>query len=357
MDKKDGMNYAPKGIVSSVVQKNEFIIGVIGLDHGHIYGMCFGLQEAGADIQYVYDDDADKVEQFKEAFPNVKIAKDKNEILQCEGIHMIASACIPYKRAELGIQAMEHGKHYFVDKAPITTLDQLEKVKEAINKNGKRFFVYFSERLHVEAAVYAGELIEKGAIGKVLQVTGFGPHKEGLGKRPDWFYEKEKYGGILCDIGCHQVEQFLYFAGTKDAEIVSSQIANYEHPKHPGLDDYGDVTLVGENGTSGFFRLDWFTPKGQKVWGDGRTFILGTKGTIELRKYENVAVTDKGDHVFLCNEEGEFHFEVSGKVGYPFFGEMILDCLNGTEKAMTQKHILKAAELAVKAQMLASRLA
>lgn len=356
MDKKDGMNYAPKGIPSAVVSENEFLVGVIGLDHGHIYGMCNGLVEAGAKIVYVFDEDQKKVQQFKEAFSNVIIAKDKSEILENNDIHMIASACIPYQRAELGILAMKKGKHYFVDKAPITTIEQLELVKETIVSTGKRFFVYFSERLHVESAVFAGELIRKGAIGKVLQVSGFGPHKEGLGKRPDWFYEKEKYGGILCDIGCHQVEQFLYFANEKNATIVNSQIANYEHPEYPGLDDYGDILLVGETGTSGFFRLDWFTPQGQKVWGDGRVFILGTKGTIELRKYENVAVTDKGDHVFLCNEEGEFYYDVNGKVGYPFFGEMILDCINGTETAMTQEHILKAAELAVKAQMSARRL-
>ena len=39
--------------------------------------------------------------------------------------------------------------------------------------------------------------------------------------------------------------------------------------------------------------------------------------------------------------------------GYPYFSDLILDCLNRTENAMTQSHAFKAAELAVRAQMLA----
>jgi len=356
MNKKDGMNYAPKGIPLPVVAAGDFQIGVIGLDHGHIYGMCNGLSEAGADIALVYDPDKDKLASFIKSYPGAKAAKNMKEIINNPKIQMIASACIPNERADLGVKAMKAGKDYFADKAAVTTMDQLARVKAAVKETGRRFFVYFGERLHVEAAVYAGELIEQGAIGKVIQVTGFGPHKIGLGKRPDWFYEKEKYGGILCDIGSHQLEQFLYFSGAKDASIVSSHIGNYSNPDHPGLDDYGDMILVGDNGTSGYFRLDWFTPDGLSTWGDGRIFILGKEGTIELRKYLDVARTEEGDHVFLVNKEGEYHFKVNGKVGFPFFGDMILDCLNQTENAMTQDHILKACELAVLAQEKATKL-
>jgi hypothetical protein len=168
--------------------------------------------------------------------------------------------------------------------------------------------------------------------------------------RPAWFFEREKYGGILCDIGSHQIEQYLYFADVKDAQVVRSQVANYNHPEYPEFEDFGEAMLVGDNGATNYFRVDWFTPDGLSAWGDGRTIILGTEGYIELRKYVDIGRDTRGDHIFLVNGSGEKHFNINGQVGYPFFGELILDCLNGTEKAMTQAHAFKAAELCLKAQ-------
>jgi predicted dehydrogenase len=252
---------------------------------------------------------------------------------------------------------MSAGKDYFTDKAPLTTLEQLEAAKAKVRETGRKYAVYYSERLHVESAVFAGQLIEQGAIGRVIQVIGLGPHRLGAGGRPDWFFKREKYGGILCDVGSHQIEQFLYYAGAKDATIVHSQIANYNNPQYPELEDFGDATLVADNGATGYFRVYWFTPDGLQMWGDGRTFILGTDGFIEQRKYMQLGEKNShGGNVYLANQREETHYEVEGKVGYPFFGQLILDCLNRTENAMTQEHTFKAAELCVKAQLQAVRI-
>lgn len=357
MQKSDGMNYAPQGKPVPVVKDGEFIIAAIRLDHGHIYGMCNGLLEAGAQLKLVYDPDPEKVEKFVKEYPGVKAASSEEEVLGDPEVKLVASAAITNERCALGLRVMAAGKDYFTDKAPLTTLEQLNQAKEMVKKTGKKYMVYYSERIHVESAIYAGDLIKQGAIGKVMQVIGMGPHRLGVNSRPDWFFEKEKYGGILCDIGSHQIEQFLYYADVKDATVVNSQIANYNHPKYPGLDDFGDAVLVGDNGATQYFRVDWFTPDGLGTWGDGRTFILGTEGYIELRKYINVGTGDgTSNHVFLVNKEGEQHFEVTGKVGYPFFGQLILDCINRTENAMTQEHAFKAAELCVKAQIQATKI-
>lgn len=352
MNKQDGMNYAPKGKPDPVVKEGEFCIAAIALDHGHIYGMCNGLTEAGATLKWVYDPDPKKVEGFVKAFPGVKVAKSEQEILDDPEVKLVCSAAITNLRCPLGLRVMAAGKDYFTDKAPLTTLEQLAEAKEMVKKTGKKYMVYYSERIHVEAAVFAGQLIEQGAIGTPIHIDGFGPHRIGNPKtRPDWFYNKEEYGGILCDIGSHQIEQFLYYCGVKDATVQYSQVGNFDHPDYPGLEDYGDATLLGDNGATQHFRVDWFTPDGLSTWGDGRTFILGTKGYIELRKYVNIGTNDNtSNHVFLVNQDGEQHFEVTGKVGYPYFGQLILDCINRTENAMTQEHAFKAAELCVKAE-------
>ena len=355
--KADGMNYAPKGKPRPVVGPGEFFFSAMALDHGHIYGMCNGLIEAGATLKYVYDPDPDKVARFLKAFPQAIPAQSKQEVLSDQDTRLVAAAAITNLRYPLGLEVMEAGKDYFTDKAPLTTLAQLAQARETVKRTGRKYMVYYSERLHVESAVYAGDLIRQGAIGQVLQVIGLGPHRLNAPARPEWFFVREQYGGILCDIGSHQIEQFLYYTGARDATITSSQIANYAHPQYPELDDFGDCMLLGDNGCTGYFRVDWFTPDGLRSWGDGRTLILGSEGYIELRKYIDVATQDgQGDQLILVNGAGEQRFSLSGQVGFPFFGQLILDCIHRTELAMSQAHAFKAAELCVRAQMEARKI-
>lgn len=352
----DGAVYAPRGKPNPVVKPGEFVFAAAGLYHGHIYGMCNGLIEAGGRLKTYYDPDPAYRAAFARQFPGVKAAADEDEILGDKEIALVAGAAKTSGRCALGLRVMAAGKDYFTDKAPMTTLEQLAEAREAVKRTGKKYAVYYSERVHVESAVFAGELVEQGAIGRVVQVAGFGPHRLGKsvkegGSRPEWFFVKKDYGGILCDIGSHNVEQILYYTGAKDGTVVKSQIANYAHPQYPELDDFGDCQIVLDNNATGYFRVDWFTPDGLQMWGDGRLFILGTEGYIEQRKYMNLGEKGScGGHVLLANGKEETHYRVEGKTGYPFFGKLILDCLNRTENAMTQEHAFKAAELSLIAQ-------
>lgn len=356
MSRANGMNYAPQGKPRPVVGAGEFVFAAMALDHGHIYGMCNGLREAGATLKWVYDPDPAKVEKFVATYPEVKVAVSEEQILQDSEVRLVAAAAIPCDRGPLGVKVMRHGKDYFTDKTPFTSLEQLEEARAAAALTGRKYAVYYSERLHVESAIHAGHLVKDGAIGRVVQVLGLGPHRLNVSARPEWFFRKAQYGGILCDIGSHQIEQFLYYAGCADAEVLHSKVGNYNNPQYPELEDYGDATLRGDNGATNYLRVDWLTPDGLSTWGDGRMMILGTKGYIELRKYVDIARQGSGDHLYLVNEEGEFHMELSGQVGFPYFGELVLDCLNRTEIAMTQAHAFKAAELCLKAQLQAVRM-
>ena len=357
MNVSDGMNYAPKGKPAPVVKPGEFVFSAVRLDHGHIYGMCNGLTEAGGTLKYVYDPDERKVAAFLKAFPQAKAARSEEEALEDARTHMIAGAAVTSERCALGLKAMDAGKDYFTDKAPFTTLEQLDAAKAKVRETGKKYMVYYAERLHDEGSILAGYIAHSGEIGKVIAVTGFGPHRLGAPGRPAWFFERAKYGGILCDIGSHQIEQYLYYTGEEDAVVTSARIANFAHPEYPELEDYGDCCLTGQNGSAHFFKVDWFTPDGLRTWGDGRMFIQGTEGFIEVRKYVNLASEQPGGgHVYLVNGKGEQYFNAVGATGYPFFGQLILDCLNRTEHAMTQAHAFKAAELCLIAQRDAIRI-
>jgi predicted dehydrogenase len=347
----DGANYSPAPMPAPVVKPGEFVFGAARLDHGHIYGMCEGLASAGGTMKWVYDPDPARIEQMRKRFPDVQVARAEAEILDDPAVRLVAGAAITSERCALGLRVIEAGKDYFTDKAPLTTMDQLAAARAATTSTGCKYAVYYSERIHVESAVLAGQLIERGAIGRVLQVIGLGPHRLGAANRPDWFFRKQQYGGILCDIGSHNFEQMLHFTGATDAQVTNSAVANYNHPEYPELEDYGEANIVTNNGSTGYCRVDWFTPDGLSTWGDGRTFILGTEGYIELRKYINVATDEGPGHVFLVDGKGEHHLNAEGRVGFPFFGQLIRDCLERTETAMTQEHAFKAAELSVLAQL------
>lgn len=332
-----------------VVGPGEFAIAAVGLDHGHIHGMVEQLIAAGATLTLVYDSDPAKVADMLARHPQARAAASEQEVLHDAEVRLVASAAIANRRASLGVRVLDAGKDFFADKPAITSLDDLAAAREAVARTGRKFAVYYGERVHSEAAILAGQLIDQGAIGTVLQVVSFGPHRIGTG-RPDWFYDPEQYGGILCDIGSHNFEQMLYYTGAIDGEIVSATVANYAHRETPGLQDFGDAHVVLDNGTTGYVRVDWFTPDGIDVFGDGRTVLLGTDGYIELRKYIDVTTDNGGGQVLLVNQDGQFRFDATGRTGYPFFGQLIRDCLDRTEHAMTQEHAFAAAELSILAQ-------
>ncbi len=348
--------YVPGPKPGPVVKPGEFVFAAAHLDHGHINGQCSALIDAGATLKWVFEPDPKKLEGFQRRFPQAKAARALDEILNDPEVKLLAAAAVTSERAALGCRVMEAGKDYFTDKAPFTTLGQVAQARAVAARTGRKYMVYYSERLTSEAGMFATDLVRDGVIGRVVQVLGLGPHRLNKPTRPEWFFQKEKYGGILCDIGSHQCEQFLTYSGASDATVVHAAVGNFANPETPELEDFGEASLVANQGSTNHFRVDWFTPDGLGTWGDGRTFILGTKGYIELRKYIDVGREKTGDHVYLVDQEGEHHVPVDGRVGFRFFGEFILDCLNRTEKAMTQAHAFKAGELCVKAQLAARRL-
>jgi len=343
-------HYAPITKPGQVVKPGEFVFAAACLDHAHIYTQCQGLIEAGAELKWVFDPDPAKVEAFRAKHPQVLVARFLDEILLDSAVHLVATASIASDRGPIGCRVMDAGKDYFTDKPPFTAWAQLEEAKDNVARTGRKYMVYYSERLHTESGMFATDLVAGGAIGRVIQVIGLGPHRLNKASRPSWFFEKHQYGGILCDIGSHQFEQFLTYSGATDATVTHAAVANYANPDTPGFQDFGEASLLGNNGATNYVRVDWFTPDGLSTFGDIRTVILGTKGFIELRKFVDIGREKTGGHVYLVDDKGEHHFNVAGQVGYRFFGELILDCLNRTEKAMTQAHAFKAAELSLKAQ-------
>lgn len=326
----------------------------IGLNHGHIYGQVGAVERGGGELVSFFATEPDLIAAFSKRFPRAKLARDEKEILEDRSIQLVVSASIPDERAPLGIRVMEHGKDYMADKPGITSLEQLSEVRRVQKSTGRIYSIMYSERFENPATVKAGELVKAGAVGKVVQTIGLGPHRMSIKTRPQWFFDRKRYGGIICDIGSHQADQFLFFTNSTKAEVVAAQVGNIHYPQYPEFEDFGDVMLRGDGGT-GYIRVDWFTPDGLKTWGDGRLTVLGTDGFIEIRKNIDVAGRPGGNHLFLTDQKETRYFDC-GKEPTPYGGQLVNDILNRTETAMTQAHCFLATEMALRAQKQAQRI-
>jgi predicted dehydrogenase len=347
---------AERGQQADAQPKYSIKFSVCGMSHDHIYGMIGAVQRGGGVLVSAWGGEEDKIAAFKKRFPDVKIVATQDEIINDPSTQLVLSSQIANERASIGIRSMKHGKDFLSDKPGITTLEDLAAVRKTIAETKKIYAIMYSELLEVKAAIKAGELVQSGAIGRVIQTINIAPHQiqQGQGDagggsaRPAWFWNPVQFGGILCDIGSHQVDQFLFYTGSTEAEIVESQIANVNHPQRPQFQDFGDMVLRGNRGL-GYVRLDWFTPDGLGTWGDGRLFILGTQGYIEVRKYTNVAVSKQGNNLFIVDQKQARYIDCNN-LSLPFGPQFVADIVNRTHVAQDQTQCLLAAELVIKAQ-------
>jgi predicted dehydrogenase len=328
---------------------------VIGINHNHINSQVGVVLRGGGELVWLYAKEPDLVKDFQKRFPQAKLARSEDEVLQDSSIQLVLSSAIPSERAPIGIRVMQHGKDYMSDKPGITTLEQLAEVKRVQAQTRRIYSIMYSERFENQATIRAAELVKAGAIGHVVQTIGLGPHRMAPATRPAWFFEKPRYGGILCDIASHQADQFLYFTGSTRAEVVSSQVGNVHFPQYPNFEDFGDMMVRGDSG-AGYIRVDWFTPDGLSTWGDTRLTVLGTDGFIEVRKNVDIAGRPGESHLFLVDQKETRYIDCS-KVPLPYGEQLVNDVLNRTETAMAQAHCYLATELVLKAQQQAQRLA
>lgn len=341
---------------SKPVIANRIKFAVINIDHPHIYGMTDAIKRGGGELVALYAKQPELSAAFLKTYPEAKLAKSEDEILEDTSIHLILSSGIPDERAPLGIRVMKHGKDYLTDKPGIITLEQFAAVKKVQRETNRIYSIMYSERFENKATEKASQLVKAGAIGQVIQTVNLAPHrinngvgKTGLSVRPDWFWDKKRFGGILTDIGSHQFDQYLHFTNSTEANVLMSQVGNVHHPDKPLFEDFGDVMLSGNGGT-GYIRVDWFTPDALDTWGDGRLTILGTDGFIEVRKNTDIASGLKGgNHLYMANKTEMIHIDCNNEV-LPFGPLLVDDIVNRTETAMSQKHCFLATELALKAQ-------
>ena len=343
--------------VTAQTQHRPLRFAAVGLDHSHAFGQIQGLLGQGCElVGFASDDSSAAVARTAaERWPDVSWSEHPEALLEDPSIDLVVTAAVPDRRAAIALTALRNGKDVVADKPGCISLGELDELEKAVAESGRFWSVTFSERFEVRCAIKAGELVHAGRIGQVVQTLGLGPHREGDRAhlaggqgRPEWFYDRERTGGIITDIGSHQIDQFLFYTSSQTAEIVSSTVANYTHPDAPAMQDFGEAVLRSPT-AHGYVRVDWYTPQGLPTWGDGRLVILGTDGYIELRKYVDIAGRPGTDHLFVVDGTGTEYVDCSD-VALHYYSDLVHDVTHRSETACPQRHTFEVMRLAITAQ-------
>lgn len=328
---------------------------VIGLDHRHIYDLVEGLLDAGMACAGYWPETSDErvLQGFQKRFPAFSPVAEKARLLEDPTIDVVCSAAIPKDRAGIAIEAMHHGKDVMVDKPGATTLSQVAELEHTVAQTGRIFSICFTERFTTPCSVVGLRLVEAGEIGDVIHCVGVGPHRLNAAIRPSWFWDRESFGGILVDIASHQIDQFIAYTGFAPTRVVSSTVGSFG--TRPDFEDFGEMLLCTDR-ARGYVRVDWFTADGLPTWGDGRFFVVGTKGTIELRKYVDIEGRPGTDHLFLVNEKGTRYVDCAHEP-LTYFHQFVSDVEARTETAVPQAHVFTVCRLALAAEANAVRFA
>lgn len=324
----------------------------IGLDHRHIYDLTQGLLDASAECVGYNPDTTDPrvLAGFRKRFPHVP-AVETARLLDDPSIDFVVIAAVPRDRAELAIVAMQRGKDVMVDKPGVTTFAQLAAIERCVAETGCIWSICLG-RLASPSVQEALRVVRSGEIGRLLHTTQLAPHRLNRALRPAWFFDKPAYGGIINDIGVHSIDQFLAFAGASDAEIVHASIGACG-TEPAGFEDFAELVLSAR-GVRGSVRLDWFTPDGLPDWGDGRLFVVGTEGTLELRKNLDIEGRPGGDHMFVANRTTTRYVDCSKRPA-SYYRDFLADVAERTSRTAPQEHYFTVCRIALQAEAQAMR--
>jgi predicted dehydrogenase len=324
----------------------------IGLDHRHVYDLTAGLLEAGATCVGYNPDTSDPLvlAGFRKRFPDVPAAETER-LLDDRSIDFIVLSAKPSDRAELAVAAMLRGKDVMTDKPGVTTLAQLQAVQTAAMET-RRIWSVCVGRVASPAVQEALRVVRSGELGRLVQVISLAPHRLNRDLRPAWFFDRPAYGGIINDIGVHSIDQFLAFADVAEAEIVSATIGAFG-TEPPGFEDFAEFILQTP-AMRGYCRVDWFTPDGLPTWGDGRLFLVGTEGTLELRKNLDIEGRPGTDHMFVANRGTTRYVDCSG-LPVTYYRDFLAALRTRALSGMPQSQVFTACRMALTAQAQAAR--
>ncbi len=258
-------------------------IAFAGLRHSHIY-VLYDMVNAHSDYNITgafESDDNARAESHKRG---VSLKYNSYEqLLNDASVDVVALGGCYGDRGEMAIKALEVGKHVISDKPLCTKLNELEEIQRLALKNNKMVSCMFTMR-YEPMIIAVKKLIESGELGEINNVYFGGQHPLQYGRRPDWYFEYGKHGGVICDIAIHGIDILKYWFDASLDKIEGARCWNKYAVSQPQFKDSAQMMLTLKNGAGVIADVSYAIPDGIEFnlpyyW----DFVVwGTKGTLRF---------------------------------------------------------------------------
>ena len=257
----------------------EIRVGIIGIGNmGYAHALCVAdNQIKGIKLTAVCDINSERIEKFKEEYPNVKTYTDYNDLLQSGEVDAVIIAVPHPLHSEIAIKAFENSLHVMLEKPADIAVSKVERLNETACKSNKVFAIMFNQRTNPLFAK-AREIVNGGLLGELKRtvwiVTNWyrtQSYYDSGSWRATWSGEG---GGVLLNQAPHNLDLWQWICGMPDSVTAYCDIAKYHN-----IEVEDDVTIITryKNGAVGTF----ITTTGEYP-GTNRLEISGSKGKIVI---------------------------------------------------------------------------
>lgn len=239
------------------------------------------LSSPKADIIAVADINKELAKETADRYNIKKIFSDYTDLLKNDDIDAI-SICVPtHLHSKITIEAAEAGKHILCEKPIAISIKESEKMIQAAENNNVKLMIGHPLRFLPNHQL-ARKMISENKIGKVYfsraQSTSPGPYGTSGIKSP-FYFDPNKGGGALFDMGYHLVDMLIWFFG--DISEAKGTIGTYR-PDINQADDIASLSLKFNDGLLGQIFVSWVNIQN---WNVMTTFnnlqVVGEEGIIE----------------------------------------------------------------------------
>ena len=215
-----------------------------------------------------------------------------------DDIQAVFIATPHHVHVEQAITAARAGKHMLIEKPMACTVADCDAILEACKAAGVYSSIAFSQRTR-KCNIKAKQMIDEGAIGRILQMNEMSLVPAGLGGLPNWQSDPENLG-TLFGHGIHNFDRIRWFTG-REIKSVYAKCGNFE----PGAKVEGNSTLLMTltDGAVATFWCSFTLPKPSFPRAQFSTWIVGEKGLIDLDAYGELRIATGGEWKVVETQE------------------------------------------------------
>ena len=293
-------------------------VAFAGFRHGHIFSLYnYMKNNEEINITGCFEEDEDAKKGAMEG-RDLNFKYDSyEEILNDENVDVVAIGDYYEKRGKMAIEALKHGKHVFCDKPICIKLEELYEIRELSEKNNLQVGCMLDLRYMAQVSKVK-ELLKNDEIGTVHIASVTGQHALGYSTRPHWYYEDNKHGGTINDIGIHGVDLLRFITGKNLTKVDCAKTWNAFADKEPQFKDSAQF-MIDMEGMAVMADVSYAAPSFKGIIPTYWDFkFWGSKGLLTFNLKDPVIhIYKETEEIIECKKEptayvDEFIKEVNG---------------------------------------------